>query len=99
MQPQQNKLDGSGQSLFRQAQAGCRESRNRLAERHDGLVHAVVRRQVLGDLPYTEALQAGPLPLVLRAELDHVLLLDQPGFSRTLDQPSGTFDRRLLYRL
>jgi hypothetical protein len=70
MQPQQNKLDGSGlptgaasssgseQSLFRQAQAGCRESLNRLAERHDGLVHAVVRRQVLGDLPYAEALQA-----------------------------------------
>jgi RNA polymerase sigma factor (sigma-70 family) len=26
---------------------------------HDGLVHAVVRRQVLGDLPYAEALQAG----------------------------------------
>jgi RNA polymerase primary sigma factor/RNA polymerase sigma factor len=26
---------------------------------HDGLVHAVVRQQVLGDLPYEEALQAG----------------------------------------
>jgi RNA polymerase sigma factor (sigma-70 family) len=50
---------GSGRSLFDQAQAGCRESLNRLAETHDGLVHAVVRRQVLGDLPYTEALQAG----------------------------------------
>ena len=50
---------GSGGSLFDQAQAGCRESLNRLAETHDGLVHAVVRRQVLGDLPYTEALQAG----------------------------------------
>ena len=63
MQPQQNKSSGSGlptrAALFRQAQAGCRESLNRLAERHDGLVHAVVRRQVLGDLPYTEALQAG----------------------------------------
>jgi RNA polymerase sigma factor (sigma-70 family) len=44
---------------FRQAQAGSRESLNHLAERHDGLVHTVVRRQVLGDLPYTEALQAG----------------------------------------
>jgi len=71
MQPQQNKWDGfgpptgaapstgSGRSLFHQAQAGCRESLNCLAEMHDGLVHAVVRRQVLGDLPYTEALQAG----------------------------------------
>jgi RNA polymerase sigma factor (sigma-70 family) len=50
---------GSGESLFCQAQAGCRESLNQLAEMHDGLVHAVVRRQVLGDLPYAEALQAG----------------------------------------
>jgi RNA polymerase sigma factor (sigma-70 family) len=30
---------------------------------HDGLVHAVVRRQVLGDLPYEEALQAGRIGL------------------------------------
>jgi RNA polymerase sigma factor (sigma-70 family) len=56
-------MDGLGDRTqavqFRQAQAGCRESLNRLAERHDGLVHAVVRRQVLGDLPYAEALQAG----------------------------------------
>jgi RNA polymerase sigma factor (sigma-70 family) len=71
MQSQHNKVDGSGgctgtalstssgRSLFRQAQAGCRESLNRLAEMHEGLVHAVVRRQVLGDLPYGEALQAG----------------------------------------
>jgi len=71
MQLQQDKWDGSGppagaapstgsgRSLFHQAQAGCLESLNRLAEMHDGLVHAVVRRQVLGDLPYIEALQAG----------------------------------------
>jgi RNA polymerase sigma factor (sigma-70 family) len=32
-------------------------------ERHDGLVQAVVRRQVLGDLPYAEALQAGRIGL------------------------------------
>jgi RNA polymerase sigma factor (sigma-70 family) len=63
MQPQQNKMDGSslptGAVLFQQAQAGCRESLNCLAEMHDGLVYAVVRRQVLGDLSYAEALQAG----------------------------------------
>ena len=63
MRTRQYKLGGSGLSagvaLLRQAQAGCRESLNHLAERHDGLVHAVVRRQVLGDLPYAEALQAG----------------------------------------
>ena len=63
MQSRNHKLGGTGgqtgAAQFRQAQAGCRESLNRLAETHDGLVHAVVRRQVLGDLPYTEALQAG----------------------------------------
>ena len=63
MQPRDHKLGGTGSetgaALFRQAQAGYRESLNRLAEMHDGLVHAVVRRQVLGDLPYIEALQAG----------------------------------------
>ena len=31
--------------------------------RHDGLVQAVVRRQVLGDLPFAEALQAGRIGL------------------------------------
>ena len=63
MRSRQDKLGGTGgqtgAALFRQAQAGCRESLNHLAETHDGLVHAVVRRQVLGDLPYAEALQAG----------------------------------------
>ncbi len=30
---------------------------------HEGLVHAVVRKQVLGDLPFAEALQAGRIGL------------------------------------
>ena len=49
--------------LFRQAQTGDRESLNALMERHDGLVHAVVHRQVLGNLPYAEAVQAGRIGL------------------------------------
>jgi RNA polymerase sigma factor (sigma-70 family) len=53
----------TGAALFRQAQGGCRESLNQLMERHDGLVHAVVRRQVLGELPYADALQAGRIGL------------------------------------
>jgi RNA polymerase sigma factor (sigma-70 family) len=64
---------GSGQSLFQQAQTGGRESLNALMEMHDGLVQAVVRRQVLGDLPYAEALQAGRIGLwraILRFEPD-----------------------------
>ncbi len=50
-------------TLFAQAQAGCAESLNLLMECHDGLVQAVVRRQVLGELPFDEALQAGRMGL------------------------------------
>lgn len=59
--------DGSGLPpeavLFREAQAGCDTCLNALMEEHDGLVHAVVRCQVLGDLSYEEALQAGRIGL------------------------------------
>ena len=48
---------------FIQAQAGCVENLNQLMMRHDGLVQAVVRQQVLGDLPFEEALQAGRIGL------------------------------------
>ena len=63
-----NRLtDGPGQptgaALFRQAQAGCRASLARLMAVHEGLVHAVVRKQVLGHLPYGEALQTGRIGL------------------------------------
>jgi len=53
----------TGSALFRQAQAGCRDSVARLMATHEGLVHAVVRKQVLGDLPFAEALQAGRIGL------------------------------------
>ena len=53
----------TGAALFRQAQAGCRESLARLMAAHEKLVHAVVRKQVLGDLPFAEALQAGRIGL------------------------------------
>ena len=48
---------------FIQAQAGCAESLNQLMARHDGLVQTVVRQQVLGELPFEEALQAGRIGL------------------------------------
>lgn len=53
----------AGRALFRQAQAGCRDCLDELMELHDGLVHAVVRKQILGDLPYDEAIQAGRIGL------------------------------------
>ncbi len=46
-----------------QAQAGCPMCLNTLMARHEGLVQAVVRRQVLGDLPFAEALHAARLGL------------------------------------
>jgi len=67
MSTQTYEVGGPGSSseatLFHQAQAGCPESLNSLMARHDGLVQAVVRQQVLGDLPFTEALQAGRIGL------------------------------------
>jgi DNA-directed RNA polymerase specialized sigma subunit len=50
----------AGAARFRQAQAGDRDSLNGLMVEHDGLVQAVVRRQILGDLPFAEALQYDP---------------------------------------
>jgi RNA polymerase sigma factor (sigma-70 family) len=44
---------------FYQAQAGCRDSLDHLMAQHEGLVQVVVRQQVLGDLTFNEALQAG----------------------------------------
>jgi len=60
-------MGGPGQpteaALFRRAQAGCRDSLNRLMATHENLVHAVVRRQILGHLSFAEALQAGRIGL------------------------------------
>jgi RNA polymerase sigma factor (sigma-70 family) len=67
MHTRHNRTDDPSQpaevALFRQAQTGGRESLNALMKMHDRLVHAVVRQQVLGDLPYAEALQAGRIGL------------------------------------
>ena len=50
-------------ALFYQARAGCRDSLNQLMAQHEGLVQVVVRQQVLGDLTFNEALQAGRIGL------------------------------------
>jgi RNA polymerase sigma factor (sigma-70 family) len=70
MKPRNRAMDSpglpsvaTGAAPFHQAQAGCRDSLARLMAAHEGLVHAVVRKQVLGDLPFAEALQAGRLGL------------------------------------
>jgi RNA polymerase sigma factor (sigma-70 family) len=48
---------------FAQAQVGCRDCLNTLMFRHAGLVPAVVRQQVLGTLPFAQAVQAGRIGL------------------------------------
>lgn len=67
MNHKRQSTDGPGEqtgaALFRQAQAGCRDSLARLMAAHEGLVQAVVRKQVLGHLPFAEALQAGRIGL------------------------------------
>ena len=72
MSTQSHKASGPSSTteatLFQQAQAGCSTSLDKLMERHDGLVQVVVRQQVLGDLPFTEAVQAGRIGPVLRIE-------------------------------
>ncbi len=49
--------------LFCRAQAGCSVNLNHLMAEHDGLVHAVVRKQVLGHMSFVEALHAGRIGL------------------------------------
>jgi RNA polymerase sigma factor (sigma-70 family) len=64
---EEEAVGGPGQpteaALFHQAQAGCRDSLDRLMAAHENLVHAVVRRQALGPLPFAEALHAGRMGL------------------------------------
>ncbi len=48
---------------FARAQSGCQESLNALMRAHDGLVQAAVRRQVTGEAPFAELLQAGRIGL------------------------------------
>lgn len=45
------------------AQSGCARSLDQLMRQHEGLVQTVVRRQVLADLSFEEALQAGRIGL------------------------------------
>ena len=52
-------LSAAEATLFEQAQVGCRESLNRLMADHERLVNYAVKRQVLFDYPFAEAVQAG----------------------------------------
>jgi RNA polymerase sigma factor (sigma-70 family) len=49
--------------LFQRAQAGDRQSLNRLMCQHDGLVHHILRQQWGGPLTYAETLQEGRIAL------------------------------------
>ena len=58
---QQNRREGP--AVYRCAQGGCRACLNRLMERHEGLVHTVLRRQSRGGVPYEDLLQEGRMAL------------------------------------
>jgi RNA polymerase sigma factor (sigma-70 family) len=65
-------LELTGPAIFRCAQAGCIECGDRLVRQHEGLVHAVLRRQACGDAAYADVLQEGRIGLwqaVLHFEL------------------------------
>jgi RNA polymerase sigma factor (sigma-70 family) len=53
------RSSASEATLFEQAQAGCSESVNMLMEQHERLVRYAVKRQVLFDFPFEEAVQEG----------------------------------------
>ncbi len=61
------KTRGPGQpteaTLFHQAQSGNIQALDQLMARHDGLVHAVLRRHRGGTLSYADTLQAGRIGL------------------------------------
>ena len=56
-------LGWMGPALFRCAQGGCAECVDRLLRQHEGLVHAVLRRQACGDAAYVDLLQEGRIGL------------------------------------
>jgi RNA polymerase sigma factor (sigma-70 family) len=67
MSVRHRKTHGPGSAseatLFRQAQSGNRWALNQLMTRHDGLVHAILRRHGSGPLSYADMLQAGRIGL------------------------------------
>jgi RNA polymerase sigma factor (sigma-70 family) len=52
-----------GAGIFVCAQGGCPDCLDRLMREHEGLVHAVVRAQGMGGLPYAELIQDGRIGL------------------------------------
>ena len=58
---QQNRREGL--AVYRCAQDGCRACLNRLMERHDGLVHLILRQQAWDSIPYEDLLQEGRMAL------------------------------------
>ena len=96
-------LDLRGPAIFGCAQAGCAECVDRLLRQHEGLVHAVLRRQACGDAAYADLLQEGRLGLwqaVLHFDPGHGVAFSTyawvvierrvwRGVARSRDRPGG----------
>jgi RNA polymerase sigma factor (sigma-70 family) len=52
-----------GGGNFRCAQAGCSQCLEKLIGAHEGLIHACLRQEVIGDLAYADLVQAGRIAL------------------------------------
>jgi RNA polymerase sigma factor (sigma-70 family) len=53
----------NSESIFTCAQAGCSHCMEFLLERHQGLIHAVIRYAEFGGIPYVDAFQEGQIGL------------------------------------
>jgi RNA polymerase sigma factor (sigma-70 family) len=75
------------------AQGGCRNCLNKLMHEHEGLVHAVVRAQGRGGIPYEELIQDG------RIGLWHAILHYDPGRGNPFVSYAWVVVRRRIWRV
>ena len=58
-----HRKEQEGPTVFECAQSRCRECQDALVREHEGLVHAVLRRQHRGEVPYEDLVQEGRIGL------------------------------------
>jgi RNA polymerase primary sigma factor len=56
-------LEVESPAIYECAQAGCQDCLGALLQRHEGLVHVILRRQWRGDVAYVDLLQEGRIGL------------------------------------
>ncbi len=87
-----HRLECAGPAIYGCAQAGCRECLNGLVERHEGLVHVVLRQQYVGHTAYADLLQEG------RIAVWHAILRYDPWRGIAFSSFAYTAIRRQIWR-